>query len=123
MNKFFPNFFNTNSVSDFPLGNNTLIFFPKNKWLLPGGLLSNQSQILSLLLRFITNSSSNFGFRGAGRTGRIAEPGARKVVEKSLGGEQVEGRQAVREGRWKSPEEGEKLLPSWLEKQSGRTGQ
>ena len=26
------------------------------------------------------------------------------------------GRQAVREGRWKSQEEVEKLLPSWLEK-------
>jgi predicted transcriptional regulator len=33
------------------------------------------------------------------------------------------GRQAVREGRWKSPEEVEKLLSSWLEKQSGRTRQ
>jgi len=33
------------------------------------------------------------------------------------------GRKAVREGRWKSPEEGEKLLSSWLEKQSGRTRQ
>ena len=42
-------------------------------------------------------SSRQFASRGAGRTGRIAEPGARKVVEKSLGGEQVEGRQAVRE--------------------------
>ena len=26
------------------------------------------------------------------------------------------GRQAVREGRWKSQEEVEKLLPSWLER-------
>ena len=26
------------------------------------------------------------------------------------------GRQAVREGRWKTQEEVEKLLPSWLEK-------
>ena len=26
------------------------------------------------------------------------------------------GRQAVREGRWKSQEDVEKLLPSWLEK-------
>jgi hypothetical protein len=31
------------------------------------------------------------------------------------------GRHAVREGRWRSPEEVEKLLSSWLEKQSGRT--
>jgi len=43
------------------------------------------------------NSARQFASRGAGRTGRIAEPGARKTVEKSLGGEQVEGRQAVRE--------------------------
>ena len=28
------------------------------------------------------------------------------------------GRHAVREGRWRSPEEVEKLLSSWLEKQS-----
>ena len=33
------------------------------------------------------------------------------------------GRQAVREGRWKSPEEVGKLLSSWLGKQSGRTRQ
>jgi 23S rRNA (guanosine2251-2'-O)-methyltransferase len=42
-------------------------------------------------------SARQFSSRGAGRTGRITEPGARKTVEKSLGGEQVEGRQAVRE--------------------------
>ena len=39
--------------------------------------------------------------RGAGRTGKVAAPGdparPRKATEKTLGGEQVEGRQAVRE--------------------------
>ncbi len=39
-----------------------------------------------------------FSSRGAGRTGRVAEPGeSKRPTEKSLGGEQVEGRQAVRE--------------------------
>jgi 23S rRNA (guanosine2251-2'-O)-methyltransferase len=41
-----------------------------------------------------------FASRGAGRTGRIAAPGepaGKKPGEKTLGGEQVEGRQAVRE--------------------------
>jgi 23S rRNA (guanosine2251-2'-O)-methyltransferase len=40
-----------------------------------------------------------FASRGAGRTGRIAQPGEpdRRKPEKILGGEQVEGRQAVRE--------------------------
>jgi 23S rRNA (guanosine2251-2'-O)-methyltransferase len=43
--------------------------------------------------------SQQFSSRGAGRTGRIAAPGERPraTVEKTLGGEQVEGRQAVRE--------------------------
>lgn len=40
-----------------------------------------------------------FASRGAGHTGRIAQPGEpdRRKPEKTLGGEQVEGRQAVRE--------------------------
>jgi 23S rRNA (guanosine2251-2'-O)-methyltransferase len=39
-----------------------------------------------------------FASRGAGRTGKIAVPGEPKTkAEKTLGGEQVEGRQAVRE--------------------------
>ena len=39
-----------------------------------------------------------FSSRGAGRTGSIARPGApERKPEKTLGGEQVEGRQAVRE--------------------------
>ena len=39
-----------------------------------------------------------FNSRGAGRTGSIARPGApERKPEKTLGGEQVEGRQAVRE--------------------------
>lgn len=39
-----------------------------------------------------------FASRGAGRTGRITPPGEpKKASEKTLGGEQVEGRQAVRE--------------------------
>jgi 23S rRNA (guanosine2251-2'-O)-methyltransferase len=42
-------------------------------------------------------SSHQFASRGAGRTGRIAEPGEKRKPEKTLGGEQVEGRQAVRE--------------------------
>ncbi|MEQ1874700.1 MAG: 23S rRNA (guanosine(2251)-2'-O)-methyltransferase RlmB [Ilumatobacteraceae bacterium] len=44
--------------------------------------------------------SRQFASRGAGRTGRISRPGEetdRKPVDKPLGGEQVEGRQAVRE--------------------------
>ena len=43
--------------------------------------------------------SRQFASRGAGRTGRIAQPGEpdRRKPEKTLGGEQVEGRQAVRE--------------------------
>ena len=44
--------------------------------------------------------SRKFASRGAGRTGRIRQPGDetdRKPVDKPLGGEQVEGRQAVRE--------------------------
>ena len=41
---------------------------------------------------------STFASRGAARTGRIAAPGEeRRKPEKTLGGEQVEGRQAVRE--------------------------
>ncbi len=54
-----------------------------------------------------TRSASNRGVtgarqyasRGAGRTGRIAAPGdeRNRPVDKPLGGEQVEGRQAVRE--------------------------
>ena len=44
------------------------------------------------------SSSRQFASRGAGRTGRIVAPGEeRRKPEKSLGGEQVEGRQAVRE--------------------------
>ena len=43
-------------------------------------------------------SSRPFASRGAGRTGRITPTGEeRRKPEKSLGGEQVEGRQAVRE--------------------------
>ncbi len=45
-------------------------------------------------------SGRQFSSRGAGRTGRVAAPGepaGRKPGEKTLGGEQVEGRQAVRE--------------------------
>jgi len=43
-------------------------------------------------------TSRQFASRGAGRTGRIAAPGEeRRKPEKTLGGEQVEGRQAVRE--------------------------
>ncbi|MBI4935822.1 MAG: 23S rRNA (guanosine(2251)-2'-O)-methyltransferase RlmB [Actinobacteria bacterium] len=41
-----------------------------------------------------------YASRGAGRTGRVAAPGepaGKKPGEKTLGGEQVEGRQAVRE--------------------------
>ncbi|MEQ1699851.1 MAG: 23S rRNA (guanosine(2251)-2'-O)-methyltransferase RlmB [Ilumatobacteraceae bacterium] len=40
-----------------------------------------------------------YASRGAGRTGRIAQPGDERSrpVDKPLGGEQVEGRQAVRE--------------------------
>jgi 23S rRNA (guanosine2251-2'-O)-methyltransferase len=42
--------------------------------------------------------SRQFASRGAGRTGRITAPGEeRRKPEKTLGGEQVEGRQAVRE--------------------------
>lgn len=44
--------------------------------------------------------SRQFASRGAGRTGRIRQAGEetdRKPVDKPLGGEQVEGRQAVRE--------------------------
>ena len=43
--------------------------------------------------------SRQFASRGAGRTGRIARPGEepRSSTDKPLGGEQVEGRQAVRE--------------------------
>ncbi len=46
------------------------------------------------------SGSRQFASRGAGRTGRIRAPGDetdRKPVDKPLGGEQVEGRQAVRE--------------------------
>ena len=43
-------------------------------------------------------SSQAFASRGAGRTGRITPTGEeRRKPEKTLGGEQVEGRQAVRE--------------------------
>lgn len=43
-------------------------------------------------------TSRQFASRGAGRTGRIAAPGDdKRKPEKTLGGEQVEGRQAVRE--------------------------
>ena len=43
--------------------------------------------------------SRQYASRGAGRTGRIAGPGdeRNRPVDKPLGGEQVEGRQAVRE--------------------------
>jgi len=42
--------------------------------------------------------SRQWASRGAGRTGAIARPGEpKKSTEKTLGGEQVEGRQAVRE--------------------------
>ena len=47
-----------------------------------------------------STSGASFSSRGAGRTGRVNAPGAapaRTSSEKSLGGEQVEGRQAVRE--------------------------
>ena len=46
-----------------------------------------------------SGGSRQFSSRGAGRTGRIAAPGETrsKGPEKTLGGEQVEGRQAVRE--------------------------
>jgi 23S rRNA (guanosine2251-2'-O)-methyltransferase len=44
------------------------------------------------------SSSRQFASRGAGRTGRITPTGEeRRKPEKTLGGEQVEGRQAVRE--------------------------
>lgn len=45
------------------------------------------------------SGSQQFSSRGAGRTGRVAAPGERPKAtsEKTLGGEQVEGRQAVRE--------------------------
>ena len=43
-------------------------------------------------------AKTSFSSRGAGRTGRVVQTGeARKKPEKTLGGEQVEGRQAVRE--------------------------
>ena len=42
-------------------------------------------------------AKTGFASRGAARTGRIAAPGERKPAPKILGGEQVEGRQAVRE--------------------------
>ncbi len=43
-------------------------------------------------------STRQFASRGAARTGRIVAPGEeRRKPEKTLGGEQVEGRQAVRE--------------------------
>ncbi|MGZ6962341.1 MAG: hypothetical protein ACXVLM_21815, partial [Ilumatobacteraceae bacterium] len=43
-------------------------------------------------------SSRQFASRGAGRTGRVVATGEeRRKPEKTLGGEQVEGRQAVRE--------------------------
>ena len=45
-------------------------------------------------------SGRQFSSRGAGRTGRVTAPGepvGKKPGEKTLGGEQVEGRQAVRE--------------------------
>src|SRR3954454_21926963 len=45
-----------------------------------------------------TTTSRQFASRGAGRNGRPAAPGeGRRKPEKTLGGEQVEGRQAVRE--------------------------
>lgn len=45
-----------------------------------------------------SGSNKQFNSRGAGRTGKIAAPGEdRRKPEKILGGEQVEGRQAVRE--------------------------
>lgn len=44
------------------------------------------------------SSSRQFASRGAGRTGRVVATGEeRRKPEKTLGGEQVEGRQAVRE--------------------------
>ena len=46
-----------------------------------------------------TTTGRSFSSRGAGRTGGVRGPGEEPArrVEKSLGGEQVEGRQAVRE--------------------------
>jgi 23S rRNA (guanosine2251-2'-O)-methyltransferase len=47
-----------------------------------------------------TTGGRQFASRGAGRTGRVLAPGetaGKKPGEKTLGGEQVEGRQAVRE--------------------------
>lgn len=45
-----------------------------------------------------SGSSRQFASRGAGRTGRVVATGEdRRKPEKTLGGEQVEGRQAVRE--------------------------
>jgi 23S rRNA (guanosine2251-2'-O)-methyltransferase len=47
-----------------------------------------------------SSGGTQFASRGAGRTGKVAAPGARPAratTEKTLGGEQVEGRQAVRE--------------------------
>lgn len=42
--------------------------------------------------------AGQYASRGAGRTGRVARPGEqRSTTDKPLGGEQVEGRQAVRE--------------------------
>jgi len=47
---------------------------------------------------FERSGSRQFASRGAGRTGKVAAPGEdRRKPEKTLGGEQVEGRQAVRE--------------------------
>ncbi len=43
-------------------------------------------------------ASAKFGSRGAGRTGKVSPTGAPpRKPEKTLGGEQIEGRQAVRE--------------------------
>jgi len=46
-----------------------------------------------------TTGTKKYQSRGAGRTGAIKVPGAepKRTAEKTLGGEQVEGRQAVRE--------------------------
>ncbi len=47
-----------------------------------------------------SSGGAQFASRGAGRTGKVAAPGerpTRSTTEKTLGGEQVEGRQAVRE--------------------------
>lgn len=53
----------------------------------------------SPVARSTKTTGRQFASRGAGRTGRVLAPGEapKKSAEKTLGGEQVEGRQAVRE--------------------------